>query len=86
MDPTRSYITAVSSVIVAWIGFCFNLNLGNNCKADVVLMTVTIACIWISMTQAIRIEPTDNSIKKVAPIAIAGLIGIASSAVGIFVV
>ena len=86
MNPTRRYIISVASIIVAWVGFCFNSNLGSNCKADLVLMTVTIACVLIGVAQAIRTEPTDNSIKKVAPVAIAGCVGIAASYVGIFVV
>lgn len=83
MDPTRSYITAVASIIVAWIGFCFSID-HINAKADVILSSVTIVCVAVGFVQAIKIQPNHNSFKEVAPVAIAGLIGIAS-AIGIFV-
>lgn len=85
MDPTRSYITAVASIIVAWIGFCFSID-HINAKADVILSSATIVCVAVGFVQAIKIDPVRHNIKEVAPVAIAGLIGIASSAVVIFVV
>ncbi len=85
MDPTRSYIIAVASIIVAWVGFCFSINY-INARADVILSSVTIVCVAVGFVQAIKINPVHHNIKEVAPVAIAGLIGIASSAVGIFVV
>ncbi len=85
MNPTHSYITAVASVIVAWVGFCFSID-HINAKADVILLSVTVVCVAVGFVQTIKIDQIHHNIKEVAPIAIAGLIGIASSVVGIFVV
>ena len=83
MDRPRGYVTSVISLFVAWVGF--NINLGCfDSKADTITMGITILCVIAGFVQTIRVNPWGS--KHVAPIAIAGCVGIAASYVGIFIV
>ncbi len=83
MDHPRGYVTSVISLFVAWVGFNFNLECFDS-KADTITMGITMMCVLVGVVQTLRVHPWGS--KRVAPIAIAGWIGIASSVVGIFVV
>ncbi len=83
MDHPRGYVTSVISLFVAWVGFNVNLEYLDS-KADTIMMGITILCVIAGFVQIIRVSPWGS--KRVAPIAIAGWVGIAASVVGIFIV